>query len=268
MSKLSELPPAIGSRSLILALAVAAFVPAFFGSAPSASASPIATASDYDCADFVTQAEAEEYLEPGDPYNLDADSDGIACEDLPCPCSYESGGDGGSHHPPPPPEPPKLNMAAAKRAAWNKAHSFDRRNPRVSTVHLNRCVRRSKYHVNCRFVAGGRTGDLITTCNLGVAVSGKGSAASARLDPICRSYRELTAARALAAMRIDAEQIAGRPVEILEFGRHSRLTFTGQALWNRADPAAEECTVSLVAELLPSDEVIVRVRGEIACVPG
>src|ERR1700733_6644675 len=67
---------------------------------------------DYDCEDFANQAEAEEYLLPGDPYNLDADNDGIACEDLPCPCSYSPGGGGGGgggggsekvNLPPPPP---------------------------------------------------------------------------------------------------------------------------------------------------------------------
>lgn len=51
-------------------------------------AAPEARALDYDCADFGSQAEAQEYLLPGDPYNLDGDSDGKACEDLPCPCSY------------------------------------------------------------------------------------------------------------------------------------------------------------------------------------
>jgi Excalibur calcium-binding domain len=49
-----------------------------------------AHALDYDCADFANQAEAEAYLLPGDPYRLDADHDGIACEDLPCPCSTGS----------------------------------------------------------------------------------------------------------------------------------------------------------------------------------
>lgn len=44
-------------------------------------------AADYDCANFSTQAEAEQYLLPGDPYHLDGDGDGVACEDLPCPCS-------------------------------------------------------------------------------------------------------------------------------------------------------------------------------------
>jgi hypothetical protein len=51
-------------------------------------APPEAQAVDYDCADFSSQAEAQGYLLPGDPYNLDGDSDGKACEDLPCPCSY------------------------------------------------------------------------------------------------------------------------------------------------------------------------------------
>lgn len=49
---------------------------------------PRATAIDYDCSDFATQAEAQGYLLPGDPYRLDGDNDGIACESLPCPCSY------------------------------------------------------------------------------------------------------------------------------------------------------------------------------------
>jgi hypothetical protein len=44
-------------------------------------------AVDYDCSNFANQAEAQEYLLPGDPYGLDADHDGVACESLPCPCS-------------------------------------------------------------------------------------------------------------------------------------------------------------------------------------
>ena len=48
---------------------------------------PQAEAVDYDCSDFSNQAEAQQYLLPGDPYNLDGDNDGVACESLPCPCS-------------------------------------------------------------------------------------------------------------------------------------------------------------------------------------
>jgi endonuclease YncB( thermonuclease family) len=48
---------------------------------------PAAHAVDYDCADFDTQAQAQQYLTPGDPHRLDADGDGIACDSLPCPCS-------------------------------------------------------------------------------------------------------------------------------------------------------------------------------------
>ena len=43
---------------------------------------PAALAQDLDCADFATQEEAQQFLLSGDPYGLDADSDGIACEDL------------------------------------------------------------------------------------------------------------------------------------------------------------------------------------------
>ena len=71
-------------------------VAALLGAAAAAPQSALAV--DYDCADFSSQAEAQEYLLPGDPHRLDGDSDGVACEDLPCPCSSAS--------PPPPPPPP------------------------------------------------------------------------------------------------------------------------------------------------------------------
>jgi Excalibur calcium-binding domain len=38
---------------------------------------------DYDCDDFETQDEAQLYLAPGDPYRLDEDGNGVACETLP-----------------------------------------------------------------------------------------------------------------------------------------------------------------------------------------
>ena len=52
---------------------------------------PIAQAADRDCADFSSQAAAQNYYEslggPGsDPDRLDADDDGKACDALPCPC--------------------------------------------------------------------------------------------------------------------------------------------------------------------------------------
>jgi len=40
-------------------------------------------AGDYDCEDFETQEEAQLYLAPGDPYQLDEDGNGVACETLP-----------------------------------------------------------------------------------------------------------------------------------------------------------------------------------------
>lgn len=38
---------------------------------------------DYDCKDFESQEEAQLYLAPGDPYQLDEDNNGVACETLP-----------------------------------------------------------------------------------------------------------------------------------------------------------------------------------------
>jgi hypothetical protein len=42
-------------------------------------------ATDCNCSDFDTQAEAQTCLnaDPTDPFNLDGDNDGIACESLP-----------------------------------------------------------------------------------------------------------------------------------------------------------------------------------------
>lgn len=48
--------------------------------APETTASP---AGDYACGDFQTQEEAQLYLTPGDPYVLDPDGNGLACETLP-----------------------------------------------------------------------------------------------------------------------------------------------------------------------------------------
>lgn len=53
-----------------------------------------ASASDKDCADFGSQRAAQFfYIRHGgpryDPDRLDADHDGIACEDNPCPCYYK-----------------------------------------------------------------------------------------------------------------------------------------------------------------------------------
>jgi Excalibur calcium-binding domain len=53
--------------------------------APPASAPVGGTVSprDYNCANFRYQEDAQAYLLPGDPYRLDADRDGVACEELP-----------------------------------------------------------------------------------------------------------------------------------------------------------------------------------------
>jgi hypothetical protein len=50
---------------------------------PSEVTRSAAPASDYDCDDFESQEEAQLYLAPGDPYGLDEDGNGQACETLP-----------------------------------------------------------------------------------------------------------------------------------------------------------------------------------------
>jgi endonuclease YncB( thermonuclease family) len=57
---------------------------------------PSAPAQDRDCGSFSTQASAQAYFialggPTADPDRLDGDSDGVACESLPCPCSAGAG---------------------------------------------------------------------------------------------------------------------------------------------------------------------------------
>jgi len=56
---------------------------------------PARAVADKDCADFDTQAQAQNFYRNNDPNNdphrLDgSDNDGIVCESLPCPCSTQS----------------------------------------------------------------------------------------------------------------------------------------------------------------------------------
>jgi hypothetical protein len=50
---------------------------------PAEATRSAAPARDYDCDDFESQEEAQLYLAPGDPYGLDEDGNGVACETLP-----------------------------------------------------------------------------------------------------------------------------------------------------------------------------------------
>jgi endonuclease YncB( thermonuclease family) len=65
---------------------------------------PAQAIEDRDCADFATQAEAQQFYlnhDPSDdPHGLDADDDGRACDSLPCPCGSATGGGSGTSTPP------------------------------------------------------------------------------------------------------------------------------------------------------------------------
>jgi hypothetical protein len=128
---------------------------------------PTSALADYDCADFATQEEAQEYLLPGDPYRLDGDSDGAACEDLP------HGGTGSSKpEPPAPPPPPKLDKDVARAAATSTARAFVDGSPRLDSLSFHGCRREGRRRVDCRFLARGRTRDERVTCRFEVAVEG------------------------------------------------------------------------------------------------
>lgn len=130
-----------------------------------------AAALDYDCADFANQAEAEEYLLPGDPYRLDADNDGIACEDLPCPCSYSPGGGEPSEPAPPPPPPPyHLRMPVAVRISKHQVATVVRSSSRLDSYAVNACNRLSEGSIDCHLWANGETTHQRTACQYKVEV--------------------------------------------------------------------------------------------------
>jgi len=217
--------------------------------------------TDYDCADFANQAEAQEYLLPGDPYRLDGDNDGVACEDLPCPCSTESGsgggsGGGGESTPPPPPPPYHLPKAAARHAAKSVLRKFVRRSPAVTAGSVGACRRLGERRVDCDAVARGHTATTKTICRLRIAVRGVNRRPKARLASTrcqTRDTRKLTARAAATAIRARGAEIAGKPVGLGFLERRSRVSFLGTAEWTQPSTSTpvvkEECFAMMEATL-------------------
>ncbi|HEX5989187.1 MAG TPA: excalibur calcium-binding domain-containing protein [Solirubrobacterales bacterium] len=225
-----------------------------------------AAARDYDCADFDTQAEAQEYLLAGDPYRLDADNDGIACEDLPCPCSYgapsEGGGGGNETAEPPPPPPYHLTKAAARRASRAIVAKFVRRSPRVTAGAVGACRRLAERRVDCQATARGRTGTAKTTCRLRVAVRAVDRRPKARLASVdCRTRDtvKLKARDAADAIRARGTELAGKRVGLGFLERRSRTSFLGTVEWTKTSSSTpvtkEECFALIEAALTSSGQV-------------
>lgn len=249
------------SLFVVAAVAALGFAAAPAGAAQRASVSAV----DYDCADFANQAEAQESLLPGDPYRLDGDNDGIACEDLPCPCSSTPGGSGGgggggeSAEPTPPPKPPRLSKAAARRAARGKATRFARGHG-VGLPALKRCGRKSRYRVECRFIARRQTVNRRIVCRVRVVVRGKGGSASARARGRCRSTLVLSFTRAMEAIRREGAAVARMPVALVAIQRVNLRTIGGTVEWSRGKARPERCRLKMNAGLSASG--VLRVRRE------
>jgi hypothetical protein len=81
------------------------------------------TATDYDCADFQYQEDAQAYLLPGDPYRLDADHDGVGCEALP----HRGGWNSISAQPVPVVQPPGTSAQPGAYLSQGEAASEARR---------------------------------------------------------------------------------------------------------------------------------------------
>ena len=266
----------LGAILAALAIATAGLVA---DGSPAAAARQHAAARDYDCADFSSQAEAQEYLLPGDPYNLDADSDGVACESNPCPCAGEGGGGGGggagqgggSAPPPPPPPPYHLPKSAARHAAAAVVKKFVRRNAQVARAAVGVCRRRAERRVDCLALAKGETATEQTTCRLRIAVRARNRHPAPRLaDVRCRTLTtaRLTAREALKAFRDRGAELADKPVGIYQLERLDALSFRGLAEWTRQSeaipPFLEECFYLMEARRSPGGSVGVR-RIESGC---
>jgi hypothetical protein len=223
---------------------------------------PASASADYDCADFATQEEAQEYLLPGDPYGLDGDNDGVACEDLPS----GGGGGGGSPGTTMPPPPPKLDKGVARNVAKQAARSVVSESGRLDSVAFKGCHRKARQHVNCRFLARGATGDQRVECRFKVSVEGTNESPATDVGPRrCRTEKtaRLRYGRARAAMQRVAADLAGKLVPI-DISRLNRLTFWGLSEWKQPTPdstATEACYVELTAELQPSGSLQARAEN-------
>lgn len=216
-----------------------------------------ASALDYDCADFATQEEAQEYLLPGDPYRLDGDNDGIACEDLPL---GGGGGGGESTETPPPPPPPKLDKSVARAATEGAMATVVRGSGRLDSASFKGCHRKGRQHVNCRFLGRGETSSRRITCRFKVSVEGTNETYSTlirRLGCVSRAKLLLRYDRAKQAIRAAVAEVAGRSVPV-EVNRTSQVKFWGWAEWSRGGSAPgtrESCYLEATAELLPHGEL-------------
>jgi hypothetical protein len=226
-----------------------------------------AVALDYDCEDFASQEEAQEYLLPGDPYNLDGDDDGVACEDLPSGGGggESEGGDGGPA-PSQPPPPPELSKDVARKAARHAARAFVTHSDRLDSAALKGCHRKALQQISCDFLGRGQTGDQRTACRFKVSVEGLDQNPATHVGHVaCRTEQLaiLRYAEARLAMQESATGMAGKPVQ-LELERRNRLVFAGWAEWQQipADPSGREsCELELVAELEVPDALRVRTRN-------
>lgn len=244
-------------------------MPLILGALKLSAWAPSASAADLDCSDFATQEEAQENLLPGDPHRLDADSDGIACEDLPSSGGGGGGGAGGgsTNVVTPPPPPPELDKSAARQSAMQRASRFVRRHRQVDTRAFSGCERRGRYRIVCYFSAHGETDTQRTGCRFRVVVRGEGTSAAARIKGIrCQShvFNVLPPARARQAMEAAAREVARTPeVVVFALYRLSPRAFSGIAEWTQSAPGGEDerCSLELVAEQPPSQPLEVRTRN-------
>jgi Excalibur calcium-binding domain len=220
---------------------------------------PQATAVDFDCGDFRDQATAQEYLRSGDPYFLDVDGDGIACEGLPCPCAKKSAEPGKSS------SPRHLAKVDARRAANKLAWEVARSSEDGTTAGFGGCQRRAPHRIDCLAITRRKKGTTRTVCNLRIVVRATtGNPHAGLLSSKChtRNFLIWTEAAALVALNAEMAEIVGQPVQVTGIERASGVSFRARAEWTRpaATAAARNCSALLMAELIaPPDMVMVSI---------
>ncbi|MBK5220872.1 MAG: excalibur calcium-binding domain-containing protein [Thermoleophilia bacterium] len=234
-----------------------------------------ASARDYDCADFATQEEAQEYLLPGDPYNLDGDDDGVACEELPHGASGGGGGEGdaaggGSDPVAPMPPPYHLSKRAAQSISKQIVGTIVRRSSRLQSMVFEGCRRLAERRVDCSLSAYGESEAQRVACQYRVAVGARNRQPYGRLAAHkCRTAAQplLSRQRAKRAMQTHADQTADSGT-VIALSRLTRLEFEGSGAWpfRSSTGAIQNCEIQMWARLIPSNEVEVE-SEDVVCTP-
>lgn len=214
---------------------------------------PAMATDQWECSNFSSQEQAQEFFYPGDPNNLDPDKDGIACEGLPCPCSDAARSAKSGRH-------SDHFTRGAERISKSLIAGLTRQSPDLQSWSFNGC-HRNRSNVDCLLGAQGESISRRLACRYAITVSaGRRRATGRIIGHSCHSVSlpHLTMKRAKRAMWDAVGAAAGPGAEPLPLvvSRIDRLTIGGTSVWvTNPDPATRQgeniCELRMTAELRP-----------------